>query len=181
MPGENFNILAKKPRILVAPLDWGLGHATRCIPIITELIAKDCEVLIGARGEAKALLEQEFPQLLFLSSTGYRMKYSRKRRWLTLKIFLQFPKIIAGIYNEHKWLKKIIKEQAIDAVISDNRFGMYNSAVYCIYITHQLTIKTGNRFTQWFAQKIHYHFINKYRECWIPDMAGEINRADKMH
>ena len=177
MKGENFNISGHKTRVLVAPLEWGLGHATRCIPVINELIRLNCEVFIGAEDASQALLQKEFPQLTFLQLRGYRMQYSRKKYWLPLKIVFQFPKIIWSIYNEHRWLKKIIKERAIEAVISDNRFGLYHSSVPCIYITHQLTIKTGNRFTEWLAQKIHYHFINKYDACWVPDAPGEINLA----
>ncbi len=177
MKGENFNISGHKLRVLVAPLEWGLGHATRCIPVINELIRLNCEVFIGAEGASLALLQKEFPQLTFLPLKGYRMQYSRKKYWLPIKILLQLPGIIRSVYNEHQWLKKIIKENIIDAVISDNRFGLYHSFVPCIYITHQLTIKTGNRFTEWVAQKFHYHFINKYNTCWVPDAAGEINLA----
>ena len=177
MSGENFNISAPGKRILVAPLEWGLGHATRCIPIIQELLALNCDVLIGAEAAAHALLEKEFPQLQFLPLKGYRMKYSRNAYWLPAKILLQFPKIISSIYNERRWLKKAIRNHSIDAVISDNRFGFYNSSVPCIYMTHQLTIKTGNRFTESIAQKIHYRFINKYRECWVPDNEGPVNLA----
>ena len=180
MKGENFNISGRKARVLVAPLEWGLGHATRCIPIIHELLAGGCEVLIGAEGAAKTLLQQEFPQISFLPLRGYRMQYSRKSSWLPLKLLLQFPKMIRSIYNEHRWLKKLIEQEKIDAVISDNRFGLYNTSIPCIYITHQLTIKTGNRFTQWIAQKIHYRFINKYTACWVPDAAGDNNLAGEL-
>ncbi len=177
MSGGKFNISDRKTRVLVAPLEWGLGHATRCIPIIRELLAQDCEVLIGAEAAAQALLEKEFPQLQILPLQGYRMRYSRKGWWFPVKIFFQFPKILFSIYNEHRWLKNVIREHSIDAVISDNRFGLYSTTVPCIYLTHQLLVKTGNGFTERMAQKIHYHFINKYRECWVPDMAGTINLA----
>lgn len=177
MKGENFNISARKPRVLVAPLDWGLGHATRCIPLIHELLALNCEVMVGARGIVKNLLEKEFTQLIFLPLKEYDIKYSRKRSGLSVKILLQLPKIISRIYHEHRWLKKNIIQNNIDAVISDNRFGLYSTAVPCIYITHQLTIKTGNRFFDWIAQKINYHFINKYNACWIPDAIDENNLA----
>jgi len=177
MSGDNFNIFSPKRRVLVAPLEWGLGHATRCIPIIRELLALDCEVLIGAEAAARALLEKEFPQLQFLTLKGYRLRYSRKAYRLPIKILLQFPKMISSIYNERRWLKKAIRDHKIDAVISDNRFGLHALSVPCIYITHQLTIKTGSRFTQLIAQKIHYHFINKYKECWVPDSEGAVNLA----
>ena len=180
MGGENFNISAPKKRILVAPLEWGLGHATRCIPIIHELITQKCEVFIAAEAGAQALLEEEFPHLQFLPVKGYRMRYSRKAYWMPLKILFQIPKIIYSIYSEHRWLKKAIGDHAIDAVISDNRFGCYNSVVPGIYITHQLKIKTGNRFTESIAQKINYRFINRYSECWVPDVEGKANLAGEL-
>lgn len=182
---KKINNPSAKPKILIAPLEWGLGHATRCIPIINELLVQGCEVLIAAEGATYSLLKQEFPHLTFLPLMGYRMKYSRKRFWLPVKLFIQFPKMIFTIYNEHQWLKKIIKEYKIDAVISDNRFGMFNNKIYSVYITHQLLIKTGNNFTEKIAQKIHYYFINKYTECWVPDfnvegLAGELSHPKKL-
>lgn len=169
----------------MAPLEWGLGHATRCIPIIKELINNNCEVYIAAEGATFSLLKREFPGVTFLSFMGYRMKYSRKKYLLPLKILAQFPKIIYTIYKEHQWLKKMVKEYKLDAVISDNRFGMYNSNISSIYITHQLLIKTGNAFTEKIARRIHYFFINKYHECWVPDfevngLAGELSHSKKL-
>ena len=164
----------------MAPLDWGLGHATRCIPIINELIRLNCMVFIAAESAPAALLQLEFPQLTILPLQGYRMQYSRKKILMPFKILIQLPKMIRSIYYEHRWLKKTIIEYSIDAVISDNRFGLYHSLIPCIYITHQLRIKTGNRFTGWLAQKIHYHFINKYSACWVPDAPGVHNLAGEL-
>jgi hypothetical protein len=61
------------PRILVAPLDWGLGHATRCIPIINTLIRENCSVFLAGEGKVKRLLEKEFPELPFLPLEGYNI------------------------------------------------------------------------------------------------------------
>lgn len=180
MKSENFNNTVHKPRVLVAPLDWGLGHATRCIPIINKLLQQNCEVIIASEGAVKFLLQQEFPMLSFLNLKGYRVQYSRKKIWMPAKLLLQVPKIILGIYTEHAWLKKMVKLYSIDAVISDNRFGMYHSFVPCIYITHQLKIKTGNRFTEPLVQKTHYWFINKYKECWVPDIMSGISLAGEL-
>lgn len=164
-------------------MEWGLGHATRCIPIINELINLDCEVLIAAEGATASLLKEEFSTLKFLPLIGYRMKYSRKKMFLPIRMLLQFPKMVYTIYEEHNWLNQIVKQYNIDAVISDNRFGMYHSKIPSVYITHQLIIKTGNSFTESVAQKIHYHFIKKYKECWVPDfknhgLAGELSHPE---
>jgi uncharacterized protein (TIGR00661 family) len=174
---ENFNIPDHKPRILIAPLDWGLGHATRCIPIISTLIQQESTVIVAAEGQVKTLLQKEFPDIQFIELKGYRIQYSRYKFWMPVKLILQLPKILYRIYTETLWLKKAVAENRIDAVISDNRMGLFHETIPCIYITHQLTIKTGNQFTESIAQKIHYHYINKFSACWVPDAKAELNLA----
>ena len=181
MKFKNINSDWGKKRVLIAPLDWGLGHATRCIPIIYELLSQNIEVVIAADGATKKLLEKEFPKLEILYLRGYNVKYSNKRWLLPITLLLQSPVILWRINREQQWLKQAVKTYQIDAIISDNRFGLYHTITPSIYITHQLTIKTGNRFTEWLAKKIHYFFINKYGACWVPDnehsptLAGELS------
>jgi uncharacterized protein (TIGR00661 family) len=160
----------KKNRILVAPLDWGLGHATRCIPIIDGLLRRGAEVLIAAEGETYSLLKGEFPDLIFLSLSGYNIKYSsRLPTWLA--VLMQIPKVILSIWKEHRWLKRTIRKENISAVISDNRFGLWSREVKSIYITHQVMIKCPKRLKIFepLLYRIHHFFISKYHECWIPD------------
>jgi uncharacterized protein (TIGR00661 family) len=158
-----------KKKVLVAPLDWGLGHATRCIPIIREL-AKENEVVLATSGLALPLLKQEFPTLTFLELPSYRARYSA---WLPLmlKIFLQAPTFISAIVREHRAIKKIVKEHAIDVIISDNRYGCYSSEVKSIFITHQRTILMPKVFM---ALQPLFNFANqklvaRFAECWVPD------------
>lgn len=177
MDGGKFNIAGTRPRILVAPLDWGLGHATRCIPIIFKLLKENCEVIIAAELGGKTVLQKEFPSLSFLDLEGYRITYASAPGAMPLKMLAQFPKILSGIKAEHRWLSQMVETHKIDAVISDNRMGLYHASIPCIYITHQLKIITGNSFTDMIAQKIHYRFINKFSACWVPDLAGGHNLA----
>jgi uncharacterized protein (TIGR00661 family) len=173
MKGKKIN----NPLVLVAPMDWGLGHATRCIPIIRALLAENCRVMLAASGQGKLLLQGEFPQLTCINAKGYNIKYGQSGNAVLISMLAQLPKIITTVYREHRWLKKIIKEYAVDVVISDNRMGMFNKDVYSVYITHQLQIQTGNDFTNRLARKAHYWFINKFNECWVPDTGGDHNLA----
>lgn len=181
MSGNNFNKRYNTPRVLVAPLDWGLGHATRCIPIINELIKCGCEVLIAADKQVFYLLKKEFPNIVFLRCKGYEIEYSKRKKFLRLKIILQAPNILFSIWRERNWLQKIILKYHIDAVISDNRFGMYAKKIPSIYITHQLCIKTGNKKTDFLIKKIHYYFIKKYTNCWVPDFENNGLAGDLSH
>lgn len=136
-----------------------------------------CKVLIAAELATKSLLQHEFQQLTFIPLKGYRIRYSRKKSLLPFVIMAQIPRLLFNIYKEHYWLKKIVKNFGVDAILSDNRFGLSHSRIPSIYITHQLLIKTGTRLTEKIAQIIHYWFIKKYTICWIPDFEGSQNIA----
>lgn len=173
--------LISKPTVLIAPLDWGLGHATRCVPIITTLLQKNCSVTIAADGKIKALLQQEFPQLQFLLLKGYNVEYAKNKRALPFVIGRQIPKILSAIQYENERLKEIVKEHRVDAVISDSRFGFYHASIPSVFITHQLLIKTsfGKRMDHC-LQKLNYRYIHHFSECWVPDYARQNNLAGEL-
>ncbi len=166
--------------MLVAPLDWGLGHATRCIPVVNALINLGCTVVIACDGAQKVLLEQEFPGLQFLQLKGYDVRYSSKSSLLALKILQQVPKILSAIKYEHAWLDKVIDEHKIDMVISENRYGLHSKKIPCIFITHQLTIKASVKWIEDLMRKKNYKYIERFTECWVPDIAGERNIAGEL-
>lgn len=171
----------KPKKILVAPLDWGLGHAARDIPLIHELLNAGCEVVIAAEGKHAALLQQEFPQLTLLHLPGYQIQYAQKGQFFGWKIMQQIPKIIRAVKYEQKWLQKVVEEHQISGIISDNRFGLYHAHVPTVFITHQLLIKTPfGGIVETLLQKINYRFIRKYNACWIPDFAGNNNLSGEL-
>lgn len=178
----NFPLVARpglrKVRILVAPLDWGLGHATRCIPIINELLARNCEVWLAGEGAQQELLTEQFPGIPFLQLPGYRVRYGRSSNAMLWTLLGQSAKIIRAIRDEHRWLKKKVKELSFDAVISDNRYGLYHKEIPCIFITHQLAIRTPlGKWPGRLLQRKNYKYINRFNECWVPDAEGENNLA----
>ena len=123
---------------LVAPLDWGLGHATRCVPIINQLLVSGEQVLLAADGAALAFLRSEFPNLQWTRLKGYKMRYF----WpLPLAIFLQLPLFGVSILLEHRRLKRLMKQHDISRIISDNRYGLWNRSIDSTIITHQLYIQ----------------------------------------
>ncbi len=176
-----------KPRILVAPLDWGLGHVTRCIPVIYELLKQGSEVWLAGEGAQEILLKNEFPELAFLPLNGYRVRYGSSRIGLIRSVFSQLPPLLKTIKQENNWLKKAVNDYQFDAIIADNRYGLYHSSVPSVFITHQLTIKTPfGKWSEHFFRKINYRFINRFAECWIPDeekengLAGELSHPANM-
>ena len=174
--------MKSKKRILVAPLDWGIGHATRCIPLIKELIKHKYEVIIAANNRPLHLLIKEFPKLEFIRFPGYNVTYSRFIN-MKIAIMLQIPKLFITIKKETKLLDKIITDYNIDGVISNNRFGLSTKKIPCVFITHQLKIQTP--FMSSIVQRINYNYIKKYNSCWIIDskknnLAGILSKPKKI-
>lgn len=153
-------------RILIAPLDWGLGHATRCIPLIRHILASGHEPVIAAEGRPLVLLQEEFPDLDFIPFKGYEISYP-EGRGMAWKMGVAAPRILRRIAEEHQELQVIIGEHRIDAVISDNRFGLYTDFVPCVYITHQVMIKAP--FLEELLHRLHLKYMERYTEVWVPD------------
>lgn len=168
-------------KVLVAPLDWGLGHATRCVPIIKELITQGCTVIIAAAGAQKTILQEEFPKLSFVEVPGFRVKYGKNRAFTLLKIIFAIPKILIGIKQENEWLRGFSAREGLDLVISDNRYGLAGAGVFSVFITHQLAIRTSlGAFADALLRRMNYGFIRRFSLCWVPDVAGEENLAGKL-
>lgn len=164
-------------RILVAPLDWGLGHASRCVPVIRCLLEKGATPVIAADGRPLAFLQDEFPGLEFIRLPGYNITYP-KNGSMTLKMLRSAPRILGGIRKEHHALQEIIKKKNIDGVISDNRFGMWSKQLPCIFITHQVRVRAP--FAEGLLHRINKSYIEKFDECWIPDVKGENNLSGEL-
>jgi UDP-N-acetylglucosamine transferase subunit ALG13 len=155
----------------VAPLDWGLGHATRCIPIIKELLNRKCEVIIASAGAQKALLQREFPSLTFVELAGYGIRYDKNRALTILRLISTIPKILIRIKQEKAWLKQFSALSRPDLVIADNRYGLALPGVFCIFVTHQLRIRTSfGRIADTILQRMNYRLIGHFSRCWVPDI-----------
>lgn len=181
------NVSKKKPLLLLSPLDWGLGHTVRCIPIIRELLLLDCVVIVACTSKQKAVLQTEFPLLEFVELEGYDIDYGTTEAMTLGKIIWQIPKILIRVKREKRWLKRFLQNNKVDAIISDNRYGFYSPHVPSIFVTHQLAIKSGiskwiDKIMQWWA----YKNINRFKECWVPDfeknenLAGELSHPKKL-
>ena len=164
--------------ILVAPLNWGLGHATRCIPIIRALEANGFLPILASDGAALLMLQKEFPHLQSLELPSYEIEYAEHADDFTWKMLQNGPKMIEAILREKKIVKKWVKEYKLVGIISDNRLGVISKKVPSIFITHQLNVLSG--ITTWISSKLHQFIINKYEECWVPDEAEKPNFTGKL-
>lgn len=179
LPINNFK--NEKLKVLVAPLDWGLGHATRCVPLVHAMLQMGWKVTLAGEGQSLHVLTQEFPELPVLTLKGYRISYPKKGAFFLPKLLLQIPKLFTTIRLEKKWLEEKQKENQWDIVISDNRYGLSNQHIKCIFITHQLFVISGwGKMIDGIVNKKLHQFIRKFNQCWIPDQEEDGGIAGKL-
>lgn len=172
---------SKQPKVLVSPLNWGLGHATRMIPVIRELVRMGCDVGIAAEDGGYAILKQTFPNLLFITLPGIRISYPEKGS-MTMAIARQFPSILTAIEKEHKALVQVIREHGFTHIISDNRYGLYHPEIPNAIICHQVNIQAGKslRFLEPLLLRLHKNRLQKFDELWIPDLKPPHSLSGKL-
>lgn len=159
-------------KILIAPLNWGLGHATRCVPLILQYVQQGHEVVLAGDGDSLIYLYRYFPSLRMMELASLNIQYSKgsSQVWAMCKML---PRLLRFAVQDHAKLKQIVQAEHFDLIISDNRFGLYNAAVRSVYITHQLHIALPHRL-QWLepvAQWLHRCIYKHYDEVWVPDYA----------
>lgn len=170
--------MQKQKTILVAPLNWGLGHATRCVPLIRELLSEGFEVILGSDGQALDLLKKEFPQLQALELPSYKIEYAKNGKRFKWKMLLRSPKVLKAIRKEREQLKELVKAKTIDGVLSDNRLGLYHADIPTVFVTHQLQVLSGK--TTKLTSAMHRNYIKRFDECWVPDFEGKSNLSGKL-
>jgi uncharacterized protein (TIGR00661 family) len=164
--------------ILVAPLNWGLGHAARCIPVIRALEANGFTPILASDGAALQLLRKEFPGLKSLELPSYEIEYAADDESFKWKMLKNMPAIVEAMSAEKKIVKKWVKEFGLHGVISDNRLGVISKKVPSVFMTHQLNVLSGS--TSWLSGHLHRMIIEKFDECWIPDVHDFVNLSGKL-
>jgi len=165
----------------VCPLSWGLGHATRCIPVVRALQAEGFTVILGGSGRSGLLLQQRFPELKFIPTPFRDVKlYAGLPVWAG--VLMQLPAFMREIRRERTFAQRVIKEQNLSVLISDNRYGMYAPGVRSILITHQLRVrhpkflKPFEALSAWLLKRL----TGKFSEVWVPDFSGADNLTGEL-
>ncbi|MBZ0242200.1 MAG: hypothetical protein K8F24_03200 [Bacteroidales bacterium] len=173
--------MAAQKSILICPLDWGLGHASRMVPIIKRLDARGHRVVIAADGAGLGFLQDYFPELEFIRFPGFKPQYSRGNSQV-FQMMRSMPKALKSFKEDHQFVEKLISSQKIDGLISDNRFGAYTNQVPSVFITHQLHIRIPAFwiFLKPLVDAINIHYIKRFNQVWVPDNLHEPRLSGKL-
>lgn len=159
--------------VLVSPLNWGLGHASRCIPIIQYFLEQGCKVSIASDGNALQLLKDEFPELDVLELHSTKVTYSTFGFYFYLKLILQGFGLQKRALKDEDLVEAYVESHGVDLIVSDHRFGTYSKGVKSVIICHQLQFKAG--LFSYSSSYFNAQQLNRFAEVWVPDTTTSPN------
>lgn len=167
--------------ILFCVLNWGLGHATRSVPIIQKLLQLNTKIIIASDGAALRFLQEEFPDLQFEELPSYGIQYPKNGNMIA-SMAKQAPYLLSVIAKERKAIQILYQKHRFNCIISDNRYGCFDKRTKSIFITHQLHLQVPKnvRLLSYFLNRFNHKLIKNFDECWIPDMPEEKNLSGKL-
>ena len=174
--------------VLVCPLNWGLGHAARCVPVIWMCQREDLDVVVAGDKPVLDYLKGIFGTTVqYLLLAGFRVRYPTRGSF-ALTILAQLPNFIYSTWREHILVKRLIKDTGARLLVSDNRYGLFSNKVKTVFITHQINIKAphGLHWARPVLDHCNHWMIKHFDTCWVPDMddsenlSGDLSRPIRL-
>jgi len=175
---------SQRKKVFIAPLNWGLGHATRILPLIKRLLARNFVVYLAASGRSREVLDNEVSGCVYLDFPAYPIKYPRSRFFVTRFMSVIFPQMIIAMQREKRMLRKLHRKYKFDLIISDNRFSLTLTNVKCLLLSHQLRYKLPWPIhkMEWLPEYFNYYHFKKYDTIIVPDVKeGETLTGELSH
>lgn len=164
-------------RIFYKVLSWGIGHATRSLPIIRRLVGLRHDVIVSSSGRALQLLKLELGNSCsFLEIPDINSSFLRDYHYVLLlpKAMTEIPKFFRSIRWEHEIAEKVVHEFRVDLVLTDNCYGAYSDKIPCYFLAHHLKPFWfwKSQFFQQTNEKMISVFLNRFDKILVPDYPG---------
>jgi predicted glycosyltransferase len=151
------------------------------VPIIAKLRLLGHSVAFAGNEWQRNFINETFEGIETIHLDGYDVTYSKRGSGFLFSLFYQMPRLVRTIRKEHEWLNNLTQERQFDGIISDNRYGLFHTQIPSVMMTHQLLAQSGmGEAADQVLKRIHYKYIQRFRNCWVVDVAGVPNLSGKL-
>jgi len=171
-------------KIIYGICSWGLGHATRSLPVIRKLINEKHELTIISNGRSLELLKKELgKEIKYIDIPDYPMLLSKNSRQFMAKSLIYWPKFIGGIHKGFSQLKQILEKEKYDRIISDARYDIYSRKIPSFFISHQMRIMNPLRIKMLEngSEIFNLFFFKRFCGVIVPDFKDDNISGDLSH
>ncbi len=159
----------RSKRILISPLNWGMGHVSRCLALVHQLQQEDNTIVVACDAFQRNIFSQYFDNLMYIEHEGYPFNFRGKGRF-ALDLLLVYPELMKRMNRERKEVERYVADYFIDVVISDHRYGFYSATVPSVFLTHQINVPVP-----WYGKGVnrtHRELVKAFDSIWVPDAEG---------
>jgi uncharacterized protein (TIGR00661 family) len=170
--------------IIYGVCSWGLGHATRSLPVIRKLIAEKNKLTVISNGRSLELLKKELGDAAeYFDIPDYPMLVSENTRQFLAKSMVYWPVFIKRIEDGLSALQKILDQKQYDCIVSDARYDMYSKNIPSFFISHQMRIMNPLRIKMFerAMERFNLFFFKRYVGVIVPDYKEENLSGDLSH
>ena len=170
--------------IIYGVCSWGLGHATRSLPVIRKLISEKNNLTIISNGRSLEVLKKELGEdITYVDIPDYPMLLSENTRQFLAKSMVYWPVFIKRIEDGLAALQKILNKKHYDCIISDARYDMYSKQIPSFFISHQMRIMNPLQIKMFEGamERFNMFFFKRYIGVIVPDYKDNNLSGDLSH
>lgn len=171
-------------RVLFGVCSWGLGHATRDLPLLRRMIKAGHTLTLVGIGRSLDLLKDELKDACSYFTIPDSSSVYSERDFSVTRFLSYFPIYMSEIVQEHSQIKKLIKREKYERIISDNRYGVYNKEIPSYLISHQLRFIAPGRVKlfEMATEGFNYSFFKyNFSKFLVPDYKEDPLSGDLSH
>ena len=170
--------------IIYGICSWGLGHATRSLPIIRALLKENHNITIISNGRSLDLLTKELHnKVKYVDIPDYPQLLSENARQFMAKSVVYWPLFIKRIESGLTKLSEILKKKNYDLIISDARYDVYSKKIPTFFISHQMRIMNPLRIKifESVSELFNQFFFKRFAKVIVPDFKDDGLSGDLSH
>lgn len=170
--------------IIYGVCSWGLGHATRSLPVLRRLLSENNNITVISNGRSLEVLKKELgEQITYVDIPDYPMLLSENTRQFLAKSMVYWPVFIKRIEDGLAQLQKILDKKHYDCIISDARYDMYSKKIPSFFISHQMRIMNPLQIKMFehAMERFNMFFFKRYAGVMVPDYKENNLSGDLSH
>ncbi|KAA0005321.1 MAG: glycosyltransferase [Thermoplasmata archaeon] len=171
-------------KVIYAVCSWGLGHATRSLPVVRRLLSEGNDLTVISNGRSLELLKKELGESVeaYVDIPDYPMLLSENSRQFMAKSMVYWPMFIRRIEKGLARVTKMLRNERYDVIVSDARYDVYSKRVPSFFISHQMRIMNPLRIKMFErgSELFNLFFFKRFAGVIVPDYADEDNLSGEL-
>ncbi|GAB5416237.1 MAG: glycosyltransferase [Crocinitomicaceae bacterium] len=159
----------RNKKVLLSPLNWGMGHVSRTIGLIHQFISQGNTLVLACDDFQSEVYRSYFPEIIIVEHKGYPFDFGGKGNF-AWDLGKNLSALKVRMKQEQLEVEAFVKEYDIEVVLSDHRYGFFSKQVTSVFLTHQYHLPVSGLLS--ISDNWHKKRMRPFDHIWILDAAN---------